>query len=42
MVKMHKELERKEYFEKFAIKELLRSIKLDLKSININFDHFAS
>ena len=37
----HKEVERKSYFEKFAVKELIKSIKLDLKSININFDHFA-
>ncbi len=35
-----KEVERKKYFERFAIKELVKSIKLDLKSINISFDQF--
>ena len=35
------EVERKKYFERFAIKELVRSIKLDLKSINISFDQFT-
>jgi arginyl-tRNA synthetase len=36
-----KKVERKKYFERFAIKELVKSIKLDLKSININFDQFT-
>ena len=36
-----KEVERKKYFERFAIKELVKSIKLDLKSINISFDQFT-
>jgi len=35
------EVERKKYFERFAIKELVKSIKLDLKSININFDQIT-
>ena len=36
-----KEVERKKFFEGFAIKELVKSIKLDLKSINISFDQFT-
>ena len=34
-------LKRKKYFEKFAIFELIKDIKSDLKSININFDKFS-